>query len=280
MFTRRILTLAASLIMAPGITGTTAAAASIATTATVGSPRYLVELSAWIPQQWVADPLNPAAAQPCNNDGCTQNGPQNPLLSHCSSGTLWESVFAGDNHDGFDGTLDSGADRGEAWASFTTSGTTFTNVGQEVVLGTTHRWEKFNGGSSHCGEAQQASDSGGVAINSAHTQLRLTMDTANPLVPLAPPIHAVVFITVNNGTLTFSYQTTFFPSIGIRVTRGSVHDTDIVNDADCLSQGDVPGGRAATVALGLLNFNNKGTLTVDSDSGSGTFDHPDALLCG
>ncbi len=92
MFTRRILTLAATLIMALGITGTTAAAAS---TATVGSPRYLVELSAWIPQQWVVDPLNPAAAQPCDRDGCTQNGPQNLLLSHCSSSTLWESVFAG-----------------------------------------------------------------------------------------------------------------------------------------------------------------------------------------
>jgi hypothetical protein len=279
MFTHRILALAASLILASALAGTRVGAASAASSTSAGT-RYLVELSAWIPQEWVADPLNPFAGQPCNSDGCTPDGPQNPLLSHCASGTLWESVFAGDNHDGFDGTLDSGADRGEVWASFTTSGSTFTNVGQEVVLGTTHRFEKFNGGSSDCVEAQQASDSGGVAINSAGTELRLTMDTSNPLVPGAPAIHAVVFITVNNGTLTLSYQTTFFPSIGIRVTRGSVQDTDIVNDADCLSQGDVLGGGAATIAQGLADFNNKGTLTVDSNSGSGTIDHPDALFCG
>jgi hypothetical protein len=282
---------AALLMLSPAGASTPAAFAKVgarlATSSKVGhsvSVNYLIEVSAWIPQQWVVDALNPGAKEPCNSTGCTQNGPQNPLMSSCgshSTGSEWESVFAGDNHNAFVGGVNSGRDRGEVWSSFTYNGSTFTNVGQEVVLGTTHRYLKYSGGSSDCVEAKQASDSGGVAINNSGNELRMTIDTANPLVPGAPDIHAVVYITgQSNGTLVFNYQTTFFPSIAISVTRGSVHDVDIVNDADCLNQADVLGaGGAADIALGLANFNNTGTLTVDVDSGSGTIDHPDWLLC-
>jgi hypothetical protein len=166
------------------------------------------------------------------------------------------------------------------WAAFTTTGNKFIDVRQQVVLATAHRYEKFNGGSSYCVQSKQASDTGGVTINSTATQLRLTLETRNPLVSGDPAIHAVVDITVNNRTLTFSYQTTFFPSIGFRLTRGGVLDTDIVNDVDCLSQGDVLGGSGvANIARGLLNFNNKGTLIVASNSGTASIDHQDAILC-
>jgi hypothetical protein len=246
---------------------------------------YLVELSAWIPQQWVVDPLNPASQAPCNSTGCSNDGPQNPLIN-CGSGTSTvDSVFAGDNHTNFNSSFNTTAsdqiDRGEIWASFDYNGSTFSNVGAETVYGTTHRFIDYNNGSSYCVNEQQAGDNGGVGATS--NELQLTLDTANPLVPLTPDIHAVVDITgQSNGTLILTYQTTFFPSIAISVARADtrIRDTDIVNDPSCLGQSQVLGPiGAGVIALGLANFNNDGQVTVNSNSGSGTIDQGDTDLC-
>src|SRR5947208_1779811 len=80
-----------------------------------------------------------------------------------------------------------------------------------------------DGGTRHCVQAKRASDSGGVEVNTAtNGQLRMTLRAPNPLVPLAPDIHAVAVITVaTDGTLTISYKTTSGPSIAIQVIRSA-----------------------------------------------------------
>jgi hypothetical protein len=289
-----------------------AGAASASTHSSTPTGTFRVELVAWIPQRWVVDPTNPGAKQPCNSLGCAQNGPQNPGETNClGKGTLSESVFAGNNHNGFNDKLSSGQDKGEVWTSFQTSANTFSHIGEQIVVATTHRYEEINGGTSHC--VQSVKDTAGLAdnvqVNSSDTDIRLTIVTINYLGPAVgsvagpgnatPPIHAIVDITVNNGTLTFTYKTGQFPSIAISVTRNygtssAVQDTDIVNNVACLNQGDVLGFTGlGRLLFGLgsypyvpgapdttaFPFGNTGTLTMDSASGPGIITGHDSVLC-
>src|SRR5205085_11594974 len=111
-------------------------------------------------------------------------------------------------------------------------------------------------------EATAANTTNGA--QTGQTSFALEMATANPLVSGAPDIDSTLSGSVaGNGALTLSYQTDLFPSHGIAVSRNDDAPWNvIVNDASCLSSGDVRGiGGMARVAAGLAHPDNQGAIT-------------------
>jgi len=230
---------------------------------------FRIELKAWIPQPYVADPFDPLLTPGINPS------------SICGIHLATASRFLGDNYSSFDGGSSA---RGSRIVDFNWDGSRITNFTTQVVLGVTHRViaysDLFSSGS--CIQAQQASDSG-FGTQTGPANVSMAIQTSNPLIPGSPAIHATMNIAVSaDGTLNIDSQTTFFPSIGFRVTRDAqTSATDVVNDASCLSSDSVLGLTGlANLSIGLLNFNNgPDHVVVPSGAINQTMTHRDWLLC-
>lgn len=221
---------------------------------------YSVELKAWIPQAAVVDPLDPSGIE-------FPTIPPFPICYHVPPGKRYEyrTTFRGDKHAGYDGSF-----RVSSEISFHWDGAEFSDVQQRPNsqdYGVTFRDFRFRVPRGiFCSESGEAVEATSASVDGAAKSFQLGLQSANPLVPLAPTIDSELTGDFKSAyVLSFSWLTDLFPSHGFQVIRnGQVIGTDITMDASCVKVLGVRG--AANIADRLNLQTNHGTITFDTKS--------------
>ena len=202
----------------------TALAAALAAGNLVGAPgaeavavdRYRIEMKAWIPHPSVAGPP--------------------PATPACGGGPV--ATYNGNDHVSYDGSH-----KALVTYEFTYSEGRWADVGYTVDFGETRASYGL------CRKQAQVTSDGGVVATA--DGVRLYIDTANPLVPGAPPIKGSLDLRfASDAELVARHEMRKFPSQGFRLWRnGTLVATAVNFDAGCKSVSGVAG--MITVGKGL-----------------------------
>jgi hypothetical protein len=229
--------------------------------------KYTIQLKAWIPSEYVVDPLRPAPIV----------GWLNPLGSSCLPWSRFvasseiSSVFRGDNHIKYEGSARAWSDKYFEW-----DGQAFANEHGVADTGETHlvityrrKLGQFLLANSFTCELVGKARNYGKTSRSGY-QFHITLSAADPLVPfgLAPPIDASLDATFSpDGSLAFYWLTDRYPSYGFRLIRnGSPVWTQVIMNASCVNPMQWQG--AGHILLRLTDQTNQGTAQVLRDTPS------------
>lgn len=134
-------------------------------------------------------------------------------------------------------------------------------------FGTTHLIGVYTNslGTTTC-QLASATATKATAFSASGSSFAVSYSSANPVPRLpSPPIKGETQGTIGaDCTINFHFRTTLFPSHGVRVSKNGVpQDTDIVNNAACLSEVAVTGPPGfAVLGLGLESESNQGDRNI------------------
>jgi hypothetical protein len=260
-----------------GLTGTASVLVSVA----LGLDHYKLTIQAWIPFDEVVDPLNPTALTKAAAVALGINLCDFATLMVPGLGSIVEDTFQGDGHSGFDGGY-----RVQQTLAFDWDGQKIQNFSGQAVWGATHRlitqfpFPAQPDHRIHCVQTATANSSA-IGQQLSDITFHANISTGIPLIPKAPPIVVAVAGDMKpDGSVHLVYQTTEFPSIGIRVERdGTILDTNIVSDAACLQPHQVLGPLGAIKLFrGLTHVDNFGEITI-APTMSGSNESVPSALC-
>lgn len=218
--------------------------------------RYEIEMKAWIPQAWVVDPLQPTDSpypgihlglEPCY-DPPDDIEPFVNVISY----------YSGNNHDSWTGDADDHKVAASIGFDWDGSNVLNSRITPSTSFGPTHLFATYIDTRSNevleiC-QINSGSQTERAEATLAGQTFTLDYEAANAINPTPEPTikgHLTGSVA-GDGSLSLSWNSTEFPSQGVRVTRNGEAQFTFIHDVSCLGDEGVLGFNGfANISRGL-----------------------------